>query len=134
MEKKPFILIAEDEEDTANALSMILRRAGYDVQCVGDGMDVINLITANRNTSRQVDILVTDLQMPGLTGFELVDEIIRTNQNLPILIVTGYGDEETHRILEEQFHLPYIVKPFTPEKVLEFIQETLRNPIRRIGL
>ena len=120
-----FILVVEDEEETANSISIILRKAGYRVECVQDGLGAINRIAACKHTS-SFDLVLTDIQLPVLTGTELMDELKKTNIDIPVLVITGYSDEETLSQLENVYSVPYMIKPFKPFELLEQVENILK--------
>lgn len=121
-----FILVVEDEEETANSISIILRKAGYQVECVQDGLGAVNRIAACKNSSRPVDLVLTDIQMPVLTGTELMEELKKTSIDIPVLVITGYSDEETLYQLESVYAVPYMIKPFKPLELLEQVGNALK--------
>lgn len=87
------VLLCDDETHILRAAQIKLTRCGYDVQCAGDGLAAWELI------QRDVpDILVTDLQMPRMDGFELSRRVRQnpTTAHLPILMLTAKGFEESY--------------------------------------
>ena len=88
------ILVADDEQNTLMTMQFILEVADYEVTTVGNGRAALDKILKSRNTDSPIDLLVTDIQMPGLTGVELIDEINRLKINIPLLAITGYGNRE----------------------------------------
>ena len=127
-----FILVVEDEEETANSISIILRKAGYKVECVRDGFSAVNRIASCKNTSSAFNLVLTDIQMPVLTGTELMEELKKTNIDIPVLVITGYSDEETIRQLEVVYAVPYMIKPFKPMELLEQVENALKLKTGRV--
>lgn len=127
-----FILVVEDEEETANSISIILRKAGYQVECVQDGFSAVNRIAACKNSSSPVDLVLTDIQMPILTGTELMEELKKTSIDLPVLVITGYSDEETLNQLDSVYAVPYMIKPFKPLELLEQVGNALKLKMGRM--
>jgi len=113
------ILLAEDEQYVRVSLSAILKKAGYEVTTVEDGREALEKIIAAIDSSRPVDLLLTDIRMPGISGVELIDELERLNIVIPILVITGYGDKELIIHLMRKGCADYIDKPFDPEELLE---------------
>jgi CheY-like chemotaxis protein len=91
---KKHILVADDEQNTLLIMQFILEVADYRVSTAESGQDALERILESRNTSNPVDLLITDVQMPGLTGLELIEELDRLKINIPCLVVTGYGTKE----------------------------------------
>jgi DNA-binding NtrC family response regulator len=121
------ILVAEDEQHMRHTLSLILKKAGYRVSKAGDGYEALKIIVDTRNGTRPVDLLLTDIQMPGLTGIELIAQLEQLNISLPILVITGYGDEDTVIELKYVGYAEYIEKPFTAETLLESVSRVFEK-------
>ena len=113
------ILIAEDEKHSRLALSLILKKAGYAVTAVEDGLKGLNMAIAMRDSSNPVDLLVLDIQMPGLTGFELLERLRERDLFTPALLISGYRDIEIAGQLKSAFFVDYLQKPFGPEQLIE---------------
>ncbi len=129
------ILLAEDEQYVRVSLSAILKKSGYEVTTVEDGREALEKIMAARHSSRPVDLLLTDIRMPGISGVELIDELERLNIMIPILVITGYGDKELIINLMRKGCADYIDKPFEPSELLErlppIFEKTEKEKARR---
>lgn len=113
------ILVAGDEENMRRTLSLILRQAGYSVSKAQDGHEALKIITDSKNGTGSVDLLVTDIQMSGLTCMELIAELERLNISLPVLVLTGYEAKNTDVGLQNKGSVRFIEKPFRAEDLLE---------------
>ena len=113
------ILVAGDEENMRRTLLLILRQAGYSVSKAKDGYEALKIITDSKNGTGSVDLLVTDIQMSGLTAMELIVELDRLNIALPVLVTTGHGDIDTAVGLKRKDCVEFIEKPFSAEDLLE---------------
>ena len=84
----PKILIVEDTEDTRNYMESVLEIEGFDVVVAADGLEGIN-----KFCSELPDLVITDISMPHLDGFELIHRIRSgpIHNNVPILAITSYG-------------------------------------------
>ncbi len=109
------VLIADDEPHTRISLSFILESAGYLVTDVRDGQEALDKILTLQRSSHPVDLLVLDIEMPGLTGWQLLDVLKKQNISLPTVVITGFSDSQTGRKVPDEWHVEFIVKPFTPE-------------------
>ncbi|TYT75447.1 PP2C family protein-serine/threonine phosphatase [Desulfobotulus mexicanus] len=119
------ILIAEDENHTRLGLSLILRKAGYRVSLAEDGLTALNFLRKAADEGPVVDLFLTDVQMPGLTGLELLDAMKREGLLTPTVAITGYGDKEMVVSLMRRGCQDYLDKPFTPEEVHSCIEGIL---------
>lgn len=107
------ILIAEDSPDIRQYLeSVVLRPAGYEVQSVGDGMSALTLALDTRP-----DLLITDQQMPSLSGIELIRRI-RKEAFIPSVLMTSEGSDELLLEAMRAGAVDYVTKPFEAEQML----------------
>jgi serine phosphatase RsbU (regulator of sigma subunit) len=106
---------------------LILRDAGYRVTAAEDGRQAWDLLSILGKKSIKVDLLVTDIQMPGLTGLELIDELKRFDIKLPSLVITGYGDKKTVIELMRKGCSEYLDKPFEPPEFLNRVKTVLEK-------
>lgn len=115
------IIVAEDDDSIRQFLYILLTREGFNVKVVGQGTEVINEC---RNC--QPDLLLLDIMMPGMNGFE-VCRIIRKESNLPIIILTAKENKEdkiSGLILGCD---DYITKPFDSTELVLRIKAVLRR-------
>ena len=119
------ILIAEDELNMRLSLSLTLKKAGYSVSHAKDGYEALKMIGNSKNGTPAIDLLLTEIQMPGLTGVELVVELDRLNISLPVLIITGYG--ETVIGLKDRGYTEFIEKPLHVEDLLDRVAHLLMD-------
>ncbi len=109
METKKTVLIVDDEEDLTWSISRSLKRGNksLDVICVNSGSEGLQVLR-----SRKVNVLVTDLRMPGVDGFDLVKFVYDMKLTTKIIVITAYGSSELqHQILITN-GCQYIEKPF----------------------
>jgi len=112
------ILIAEDEEHTRLSLSLLLKMAGYNVTTAKDGMDALNKIIELKESYKAVDLLITDIYMPDMSGIELIDALEKNEISIPIIVITGYGDKEMILDLMRKGCSDYIEKPFNAQELI----------------
>jgi len=124
MEKK-HILIAEDEYHNRLTLSLVLKMAGYEVTEAENGLIALKKLEQMQKQGHLPDILVTDIQMPEMTGMELIDKLREYSIRIPVLVMTGYGDKETVIELMRKGCSEYIDKPFEPDEMTGRIRRVL---------
>jgi len=109
-------LVVEDNEHVCYMLEFILERAGYDVNAVHNGRDAQAAI----ENLEPVDVIVLDLMLPYISGFQLISEV-RDNpdwQHVPIVVLSGkVMEDDIVRALDLGAN-DYITKPFRPEELL----------------
>jgi len=113
MDTELHILIAEDEEGLARTMTVVLRSAGYLVTTAANGSLALEALLRALDSPTPVDMLITDIQMPAMTGMELIDEINRRGLEIPVLAVTGFGEKKLVIELMRKGCDEYIDKPFT---------------------
>jgi PAS domain S-box-containing protein len=116
------VLLAEDEDLVRKVVARVLVRAGYRVLVAASGDEALALC---ENLRTPIDVLVTDVVMPGMGGKELATYIAARYPTIKILFVTGYTDDEILRkgILDEGRAI--MLKPFSPEDLLRKLREIL---------
>lgn len=117
------ILIVEDDEQVRAVAKRVLSKSGYRV-LVAASAEEARALAGKPNT--HVDLLVTDVVLPGVGGVELAREIAGASDDLKVLFMSGYTDEavESHGLTPGEVH--YLQKPLTPKKLLDKVREVLR--------
>ena len=119
---KEHILVVDDEQNMRNTLAFILETANYHVTTAAEGRSALEEILAAREGDRPVDLLITDMRLPGLTGLQLIDELNYLKVKIPVLLITAYGDRSLLLELERTGCADYLDKPFD-----------YRELVRRVG-
>lgn len=117
---KKIILTAEDEEAIRESLLMLLQDEGYDCFAVSDGLDALQLL---ENDEVSIGLLITDLQMPRLSGLELIRRVREIQPKLGILVVTAYSNAD---LVQEALKLgadDYLYKPVNFDELLQKTEE-----------
>ena len=112
MEDKRRILVVDDQESMRSLLKDMLEVIGYDVTLAEGGEEALRLMESNR-----FDLVLTDLNMPGMDGTALLRTIKTTNAELPVVIITGYGTFHTEKRVMREGANGYISKPCTLSKI-----------------
>mgnify|MGYP000029445426 FL=1 len=107
------VLVVEDDNMTRKALEHRMRLDGYDVFSANDGKQAVEILKTGN-----FDVLLTDLHMPNFSGLDLI-RFVRNElkSNMPIIMVTRVGLEETVLAAFELGADDYITKPFSPEEL-----------------
>lgn len=100
------ILIAEDEKMYSQALVLKLTNAGFNVETVLNGEDAINLIHKEHN----FDLLLCDLVMPKMNGFELLEEIKKENIKLPVIVISNLGQADDQKTVKLLGAIDFLIK------------------------
>lgn len=116
------VLVVEDNEHLSDALSRILVENGYEVEQVFDGRSGLNF-----GQSGMYDVIIMDVMMPEMNGFEVVKELRRANISTPILMLTA-RDSVPDKITGFDCGADdYMTKPFSPAELLAHLRALLRR-------
>ncbi len=117
------ILLVEDDEPLRKLVSRILNRTGYTVVSASNGEEALRLIDSPEHTG--IDLLVSDVVMPGIGGKALAEKLQARLPDLKVLFISGYPDEAVvhHGVLDEG--VAYLQKPFSPKAIIQKVQEVL---------
>ncbi|HWA15062.1 MAG TPA: ATP-binding protein [Gemmatimonadales bacterium] len=118
------ILIAEDEQQVRELTCRLLREAGYAVLAAADGEEALQIA---RGHSGPIDLLLTDVIMPRLSGDELAARLLVSRPGVPVLFVSGYANEALG-IEGMRPGTRYLQKPFVPAVLLESVEELITAP------
>ncbi|MBF0550116.1 MAG: SpoIIE family protein phosphatase [Deltaproteobacteria bacterium] len=123
--KRQHILVAEDEKTTNITISFVLRQAGYRVTSIENGQEALDQIVKLKDSPDRVDFLVSDIQMPGLTGLQLIDRLEEMKIAIPILVLTGFGDKDIVIELMRKGVSEYLDKPFESGELVKRVSGVL---------
>ncbi|MEJ5228044.1 response regulator [Thermodesulfovibrio sp.] len=117
------ILIVDDEPDMLKLLSMILReKTPYEITTTNNPIEAVELAKEGN-----FDLVITDLKMPGLDGLQLLEEVKKRDEDVPvIIIITAYGTIDAATEAIEKGGFDFITKPFKKEQILFTIEKALK--------
>jgi DNA-binding response OmpR family regulator len=113
------ILIAEDEVMVRNLVRHILEAEGHEILAAADGHEALEL---SRKYDGTIDLLITDVKMPYMDGFVLVEKLLKERPNVRILIMSGHTSTE---LGGQQTAFPFLRKPFLPRVLRDKVREVL---------
>ena len=114
------ILIVEDEPKMLRLLELNLREEGYTTYSASNAETALNLLRQEK-----VDLVVTDLRLPGMDGLEFLQAAKRVNAALPVIVMTAYGTVETAVEAMKAGASDYVLKPFPLEEIKLIIRKEL---------
>jgi CheY-like chemotaxis protein len=120
------LLLADDDPSLRQLFAAYLRRQGWDVMEAGNSHEAVAVATSARNEGRPAALFVCDLSMPGPKGADLVRAFRRAGCHQPVLIMTGYAEEEVLARIQEVGCRHILAKPFSREALCAKIAEVLR--------
>lgn len=119
---KARILVVDDEESIREFLEIMLKKEGYEVSLAEDGLKGKELLA-----KKTFDMVISDLQMPNMTGLELLKHAKDTSPDLVFMLITAFGTTETAVEAMKMGAYDYITKPFKIDEVRLNIQNALRS-------
>ncbi|MDO8677403.1 MAG: sigma-54 dependent transcriptional regulator, partial [Acidobacteriota bacterium] len=122
MARNASVLVIDDEEIMRDILGTLLEREGYSVRLAGSGQEGLDLAK-----SLPFDAVIVDVMMPGIDGLQVLDELKKHDDDLPVLMITAYASMESAIAAMKKGAFDYITKPFKNDEVLV----VLRNAVER---
>ena len=116
------ILIVDDERSLRDVLSIMLRRAGYDVTVASDGGEAIARIE-----KELFDLVITDLKMPKASGLDVLKAVKETSPDSVVLIITAFASAESAVEAMKLGAYDYLPKPFQVDEVQLIIRNALEK-------
>jgi CheY-like chemotaxis protein len=112
------LLIADDNDDAAESLAMLLRMEGHEVVVVGNGRDALDAVAAVRPC-----VVVLDIGMPDISGYEVARQLRQTQEgrSLTLVAVTGWGQERDKLRAREAGFDHHFTKPIDPNVLLDLV-------------
>jgi len=122
MNRVPTVFIVDDEERMCRSLQGVIQHAGYKVAYATSGRSALNRIGY-----KDIDLFLLDIHMPGLSGFDLLEEILLLKPDTPVIMVTG---DTTINSAIQALRLgayDYLKKPIEPQELLKTIENALQQ-------
>ena len=113
MSEKSRILILDDEKNYLLVLEALLSDAGYDVTPINDPEMAVSYLE-----EAEVDVVITDMKMPKMSGLDVLQQIKRSSPSIPVLIMTAFGSIESAVEVMKYGAFDYITKPFANDELL----------------
>jgi CheY-like chemotaxis protein len=118
------VLVAEDEEAMARLLERILTERGHRVLVARDGEEAVKLFG---HYKRQVDVVLLDIGLPKLAGWDVVAKIRDENPNANVVVASGYIEPAVKYKMYQLGVKEFIYKPYMPDHVVETLQAFIYN-------
>ncbi|POB09769.1 MAG: DNA-binding response regulator [Sulfobacillus thermosulfidooxidans] len=121
-DKKPVILLVDDEDHIRELCRLYLQSADFEIIEAADGLTALKKLEEH-----PVDLVVLDIMLPGLDGFGVLKAIRERQVWLPVVMLTAVGDEEDRIAGLEQGADDYLIKPFSPKELVARVRAVLRR-------
>jgi DNA-binding NtrC family response regulator len=116
------ILVVDDEKHVRALFERVLVKEGYQVECAASGSEAIDKLA-----SSSFDLVVTDLKMDGIDGLDLIKKGKRAKQDLPFVLISGYGTAQTARLAAEEGADVFLMKPIDITELKSAVKKALHK-------
>jgi DNA-binding response OmpR family regulator len=123
------IVVAEDNDDMRTLIAERLRREGYEVIEARDGREMLDLLggqPAREGTGPPIDLVISDVRMPGLGGLAALAGLCARDWAPPFIVITAFGDRETHAEAHRLGACAVFDKPFDFDDLCTVVVNRLR--------
>lgn len=117
---KKKILIADDDDNLRRVLEFQLGEAGFEIQTAKDGAEALEIFQSD-----DFDCVITDLRMPRVSGLEFLEKIKAADSEIPVIVITAFGEVETAVTAMKAGAFDYINKPFNRDEILLTIERAV---------
>lgn len=129
MTHTPSVLVLDDDADHATLVADIVRDAGYVVTSLHDPLRAAAMLEKG-----SFDVLITDLNMPGMDGMELITQVKARDSQIAIIVMTAFGSLQTGLRALRAGAMDYLAKPFEPKELRIRIERALEGRARSLVL
>ena len=124
------VLVVDDEDSIRSLLRTMLVQAGYDVEEAEDGGRAVEVLNSGDNPL-MVDVIICDIRMPRINGVEAIAYFRAQYPSLPVIVLTGYHDEQLAGSLRKQGVVECVEKPAERRQILTSVAQAIAG--RRIS-
>ncbi len=134
-ERKRRVVLAEDDDELRELLADKLEQQGVEVVRCKHGLELVMALdgafgldpTIQGARGENVDLVLTDIRMPGVTGMSVLEGLNASDRNCPIILMTAFGDDETHASAQRLGAEALFDKPFDVQELLGCVERALRR-------
>ena len=119
------VLVVEDDEEMRKLIAFALARRGFRVTALRDGSKALEYLTGivlGGERGEVPELLLTDQRMPGVCGLDVIEAIRLAGMQIPAVLITAFGDAETHERARALGETPVLDKPFELSELLAILE------------
>jgi DNA-binding NtrC family response regulator len=117
-------LIVEDTDDMRDLMKLMMEEAGYETLTAAGGREALKYIEDDREF---IDLVITDVQMPEVTGHEILAALRERRGETPVIVITAFGSVEQAVAMVKSGAFQYLTKPFNKAKLLSLVEKALES-------
>ena len=125
MDSHERVLVVDDEKNVRALFERVLAKEGYQVECAASGAEAIDKLAQH-----SFDVVVTDLKMDGIDGFDLIKKGKKERRDLPFVLISGYGTSQTAALAAQEGAEVFLAKPID----LVDLKMAVKRALRKTGL
>ncbi|HKQ79509.1 MAG TPA: sigma-54 dependent transcriptional regulator [Blastocatellia bacterium] len=118
------VLIVEDSDDMRDLMQLLLVESGYETLTAADGREALKYIEDDHEF---IDLVITDVQMPEVTGHEILGAVRARRGETPVIVITAFGSVEQAVSMVKSGAFQYLTKPFNKAKLLSLVEKALES-------
>ncbi len=119
------VLVVEDDDQIRNLIRMLLTTNGYSVLEARNGREGLEVAESEGN---KIDLLLSDMLLPELSGFDLAQKVIERNPTMKVLFMTGYVEGDIVQRCISELGASFLDKPFQPNVLLSRVKDAIARP------
>jgi FixJ family two-component response regulator len=131
MDEQARVYIVDDDADVRESLKMLLESVGIAVFTYESADRFLEVYRPPKDRAAVPHCLLLDVRMPGLSGMALLEKLHRERVHLPVIMLTGHGDIPMSVSAMKLGAVDFVTKPFNHQKLLDLVQNVLRDSVRR---
>jgi DNA-binding NtrC family response regulator len=122
MDSHERVLVVDDEKNVRVLFERVLSKEGYQVECAASGAEAIDKLAKH-----SFDVVVTDLKMDGIDGFDVIKKGKRERRDLPFVLISGYGTSQTASLAAKEGADVFLAKPIDLVDLKTAIKKALQK-------
>jgi FixJ family two-component response regulator len=120
MANTPVISVVDDDNSVRDSVGGLLRSVSFGVLVFASAEEFLS-----SDRLREIDCLILDVRMPGMSGFELQSRLVASHPEMPVIFITAHGDEQLRSRALKGGAVDFLLKPFSEEALLTAVQVAL---------
>lgn len=125
MDDEPTVFVVDDDRAVRNALGLLMKSVGMQVETFADAVGFLNAYTPDR-----AGCLVVDVRLPGMSGPHLQERLLEQNVDIPLIFISGHGNISTAVRTIKAGAVDFVEKPFDEQVLLDCIQKAIERDAR----